>query len=376
MQPKDARKLLEKYRLGACSPEEKALVEYWFHHLHTDETHHFSDAELEQVHEDMWHQIRPPARIMPVRTVYKRVAVAVFALFMLSVSGYFLLKKPEVTQPMAKNVGHDISPGGNKAILTLANGGQIVLTDAKKGNIATEDQMLINKTADGQVIYINKGANTSSGYNTVSTPRGGQYSLTLSDGTKISLNAASSIKYPVAFTGADRSVELTGEAFFEVADNAAKPFKVISEGQIVEVLGTHFNINSYLDGQGIKTTLVTGSIRVSADTHTLLLSPGQQAQTALDAAGARKLLLNKNTDIQAAIAWKNDLFQFKNASIPEVMKDAVRWYDVEVIYEDDLPDIRVTGQISRKVNLSGLLELMKFAGAGVKLEGRTITISK
>lgn len=375
MQHRDAKKLLDKYQSGNCSPEEKALVEYWFHHLNADKDHNLSDAELETAHEDMWHLVKPPAKITPMRLIYRRMAVAAFILFVLSVSGYFLLKKPGLTYRVAKIENHDVAPGGNKAVLTLANGEQIVLTDAGKGNIATENNTAINKTAEGKLVYINNGTK-SLVYNTISTPRGGQYSLTLSDGTRVFLNAASSLKYPVAFTGKERMVELTGEAYFEVAGDAAKPFKVTTGNQVVEVLGTHFNINSYSDEAMIRTTLVEGSVRVSVGKQTLLLKPGEQSQAIPGAGGELKILLKTDADISGDIAWRNDLFQFKNASIREVMKDAARWYDVDVIYEGDLPASKINGQMSRKVNLSGLLELMEFAGAKVKIEGRRVTISK
>nr|WP_068888780.1 FecR family protein [Pedobacter panaciterrae] len=375
MQHKDAKQLLEKYRSGTCSPEEKALIEYWFHHLRADEDHNLSADELEIAHTDMWHKAKPPIKIITAKR-YIRVAAAIFILFGVALSGHFLLKAPDAAPHIVKNISEDIAPGGNKAILTLSNGQQIVLTDARNGNIATEHLTLINKTEDGQVVYEDKGDHQTLAYNTITTPRGGQYSLTLSDGTKVFLNAASSLKYPVAFSGTQREVELTGEGYFEVAHNAAKPFKVSSGNQVVEVLGTHFNINSYSDTPVIKTTLIEGSVKISAGKQTLLLKPGQQSQAIAGMADGFKLILNKNVDVSTEIAWKNGLFQFNDAAITEVMQNAARWYDLDVVYEGDLPVIKITGQISRKVNLSGLLELMKFAGASIKTEGRKVTISK
>lgn len=375
MQHRDAKQLLDKYHLGTCSPQEKALVEYWFHHLKADEDPNLSVDELDTAHKDMWSQVKPPVKILPSR-LFIRTAAAVFVLFAIALGGYFLLKEPDATPLIVKKESNDIAPGGNKAILTLSNGQQIVLTDARNGNIATEHLTAINKTEDGQLVYQNKGEQQVIAYNTISTPRGGQYSITLSDGTKVFLNAASSLKYPVTFSGSQRQVALTGEAYFEVAHNQAKPFKVSSGNQIVEVLGTHFNINSYSDTPIIKTTLIKGSVKVSAGKQTLLLKPGQQSQTIADAAEDFKLILNKNADVSSEIAWKNGLFQFNGASIREVMQSAARWYDLDVIYEGELPAIEITGQISRKVNLSGLLELMKFAGADIKTEGRKVTISK
>lgn len=375
MQHRDAKQLLDKYHLGTCSPQEKALVEYWFHHLKADEDPNLSVDELDTAHKDMWSQVKPPVKILPSR-LFIRTAAAVFVLFAIALGGYFLLKEPDATPLIVKKESNDIAPGGNKAILTLSNGQQIVLTDARNGNIATEHLTAINKTEDGQLVYQNKGEQQVIAYNTISTPRGGQYSITLSDGTKVFLNAASSLKYPVTFSGSQRQVALTGEAYFEVAHNQAKPFKVSSGNQIVEVLGTHFNINSYSDTPIIKTTLIKGSVKVSAGKQTLLLKPGQQSQTIAGAAEDFKLILNKNADVSSEIAWKNGLFQFNGASIREVMQSAARWYDLDVIYEGELPAIEITGQISRKVNLSGLLELMKFAGADIKTEGRKVTISK
>ncbi|WP_432327294.1 FecR family protein [Mucilaginibacter sp. P25] len=202
-----------------------------------------------------------------------------------------------------------MAPGGNKAILTLGDGSTIVLNGAKIGKLARQDNILIKKAADGQISYrdvvVDFHPSKNIIYNTATTPQGGQYQFILADGTKVWLNASSSIKYPVVFNGNERRVELTGEAYFEVAHNAKKPFKVISNGQTVEVLGTHFNINAYNDEQAVKTTLLEGSVKVSAGKVSNIIKPGQQARF------DHGLIDVMNVDADEVVAWKNGFFFLK-----------------------------------------------------------------
>ncbi len=375
--------ILEKFEAGKATPEEVRFLDAYYQSFGLKEnlSSKLNDEQKQLLKNEIYNELiketvefnQPRIVRISGRQLLSRIAVAASVIFLICAIFFYYNYKPAANK--RQFVLNDIRPGDNKAILTLANGEQIVLTDAGNGKIAKENNTIINKTADGELIYINKGTK-SLAYNTVSTPRGGQYTLTLSDGTKVFLNAASSLKYPVAFTDKERRVELTGEAYFEVARNAAKPFKVTSGDQVVEVLGTHFNINGYSDEPIIKTTLIEGSVRIYAGKQALMLAAGQQSLTISDGRGNLKILLNKDADIASDIAWRNGLFQFNNASIREVMKDAARWYDVDVTYENDLPAVKVTGQISRKVNLSGLLELMEFAGARIKIEGRHVTILK
>lgn len=374
MNKHDAKHLLEKYQKGNCTAEERELIEYWFHNFQRDTDFSPEEESMDQVHEEMWRNVRPASRLNGSKRFYLRGAAALFLIFACSFGAYLMLKTQKQSTLVAQIMPNDVAPGTNKAILTLADGKKIILSDTKSGNIARQYNTLISKTEDGGVAYQNDGTNDILAYNTVSVPRGGQYSLTLSDGTKVYLNAESALTYPVAFNGTERKVKLEGEAYFEVAHNKQNPFKVTTGVQTIEVLGTHFNVNSYSDNPQIKTTLLEGSIKVSTADHTLLLKPGQQSGT-LNSPGQTEIILDKNVDIAKVVAWKNGLFQFNESSIKEVMQDAARWYDLKVIYDSNPPDIKITGQISRRVNLSGLLALMRFAGAKITVEGKTVTIS-
>lgn len=372
MQEKDAKKLLTKYYAGSCSEKERELVEYWFHHLNIENKLKLSDDELDLIHEEMAEAVYAGSYNARKKVSWPRLAAAACLLMFLSAAGvFFILHRPHVSQHIAQTVPHDVTPGSNKAMLTLANGQQIALIGARNGALAKQNNTVINKTADGQVAYQPGSAEAELTYNIMSTPYGGQYTLTLSDGTKVTLNAGSSLKYPVTFIGNERKVELSGEAYFEVAHNAAKPFRVVSRGQTIEVLGTHFNINSYQDEQVIKTTLLEGSVKVSVGNQSVRLKPGQQSQTT-----DLHIAIKEDADTEEAVAWKNGLFEFNNASLQQVMQNAARWYDLNVSYEPGAPEIKITGKISRQVNLSELIDLLRFERAKIKVEGKNIKILK
>ena len=290
-----------------------------------------------------------------------RYAAAAIIICMLSVSVYFLFKPQPARQisktENIKTPANDVAPGGNKAILTLANGTSIILDSAANGTLTTQGNSKILKL-NGMLSY-NTLKNKSSEvlYNTISTPRGGQYELMLSDGSKVWLNAASSLRFPASFVGKERKVELLGEAYFEVAKNAAMPFKVKVHGMEVEVLGTHFNINSYDNESMIRTTLLEGSVKINKNNSSSLLKPGQQAQ--MNKAGEIKII--NNVDVEEAIAWKEGKFQFDKADIHDIMRQLARWYDVDVEYKGTVSS-HFGGTISRDVNLSQVLNMLHLTG--------------
>jgi len=290
-----------------------------------------------------------------------RYAAAAIIICMLSVSLYFLFKPQPARQisktENIKSPANDVAPGGNKAILTLANGTSIILDSAANGTLTTQGNSKILKL-NGMLSY-NTLKNKSSEvlYNTISTPRGGQYELMLSDGSKVWLNAASSLRFPASFVGKERKVELLGEAYFEVAKNAAMPFKVKVHGMEVEVLGTHFNINSYDNESMIRTTLLEGSVKINKNNSSSLLKPGQQAQ--MNKAGEIKII--NNVDVEEAIAWKEGKFQFDKADIHDIMRQLARWYDVDVEYKGTVSS-HFGGTISRDVNLSQVLNMLHLTG--------------
>jgi len=274
---------------------------------------------------------------------------------------------------VALNEKQDIAPGSNKAILTLANGKQVLLTGAHNGRLATQGSTVINKNADGEVIYQQgTAASKNVDYNTMSTPRGGQYKLTLADGTSVWLNSASSIRYPTAFNGAERIVEVSGEAYFEVAHNASKPFKVQSGSQTVQVLGTHFNVNAYTDEPVIKTTLLEGSVSISSGVENTLIRPGEQA--VFD----RHLFKVTQADIEDEMAWKNGMFRFTNENLESIMRKVSRWYDVDVVYEDnEARQLPLTGIITHFTNVSKVLHMLELTRqVHFKVTGKKIIVIK
>ncbi len=292
----------------------------------------------------------------------------------------------------------EITPGRDVAVLTLADGSQILLDEVSEGEIAKQENTSITKTQDGQLIYSQdeKSSLSPSGrthsYNTISVPRGGQYRIVLPDGSTVWLNAASTLKYPTRFSQLERKVELVGEAYFEVSKvyqsgrREAIPFRVFSEGQRVEVLGTRFNVNSYSDEQSIKTTLVEGSVKVVSTTagarsdgqrtateSEVMLRPGEQAQ--LKPNGKRPFDLIRKVDTEEVVAWKNGQFQFKEADLYTIMRQISRWYDVEVEFQGKPSDIKYRGKISRDVSIDKLFQILQTNGVNFKIQGRKIIVS-
>jgi ferric-dicitrate binding protein FerR (iron transport regulator) len=276
-----------------------------------------------------------------------------------------------------QNQTHDIAPGGNKAILTLANGKKISLTDAKNGTIAQQAGIQVNKTKNGQLVYIvgtasgpaaGSGKAAEAAYNTIETPRGGQYQVVLPDGSKVWLNAASSITYPVVFNKNNRTVKINGEAYFEVIHHADAPFKVQTNNQTIEDIGTHFDVNAYNDEPNTKSTLLEGIVKV----NNITLKPGQQAVTT---ANQTKVV---DADLEATIAWKNAMFRFDSEKLGTIMRQVARWYDVEVTYEDEsLKDKSFGAVTTRFANASQLLHKLELTGvAKFRIEGKKIIVTR
>lgn len=307
--------------------------------------------------------------------MWRKVAVAASVLLVIGMSSYYLLfnksgKQKEFVKTQDEKFKNDVNPGKYKAKLTLADGKTIVLDSAAVGQLTRQGGTnVLNK--DGQLVY--EAGEKGSGevlYNTLSTARGETYATVLADGSKVWLNSASSIQFPVAFVGNERNVEITGEAYFEVAKNKTMPFKVTSGNQVVEVLGTHFNINAYQDEPSIKTTLLEGSVRVSQlTTHrSQILKPGQQATLREDI----KVI---DADTEEALAWKNGYFMFVDENIQSVMRKISRWYNVDIEYRGDVSGKAIGGIVSRYENVSEVLNILKLTGAiHFKIEGRRIVV--
>jgi|UniRef100_UPI00404AF7F4 transmembrane sensor len=272
-----------------------------------------------------------------------------------------------------------ITPGYDKAILTLSDGTEIILEDAKNGILANQAGVSIQKTSDGELLYsFSNSANTVTPktkenviYNKIETPIGGKYQVNLPDGSKVWLNSSSSLRFSALFNGDAREVELSGEAYFDVSKNKSKPFRVITKDQIVEVLGTQFNINSYSDEGPIKTTLIEGSVKIIYKDKVVLLSPGQQFQPKELVAAVVE------ADTEEVVAWKDGYFVFKNEDIRSIMRKLSRWYNVEVSYSGNIPEVGFGGNISRSKDISEVLDVLQLTNAiHFKVEGRRITVMR
>jgi len=367
MRNKNSISLIKKYLEGTATPEEIALLESWYTTTAEQQPEEPGEPDYPTLEKEILQALRKEQQVP--RKLWPRMIAAASIILCLALGGYFTFNKSAKTQ-MAQTRQQDILPGGNKAILTLANGKQVILTDAKNGKLATESNTTINKTASGQLTYTSAGATTSAetAYNTMTTPSGGQYALTLSDGTKVILNAASSIRYPTNFSGTERIVELTGEAYFEVAHNKAMPFHVVTKLQDVKVLGTHFDVNSYDDEPATKTTLLEGSVMINSKT---VIKPGEQAVNS-----GNELSVNE-ADTELAVAWKNNKFMFDNDNIETIMRMVARWYNVKIEYTGEIPAGKFGGSVSRFDNVSKVLSILELTGnVHFKIEGRRITVTK
>lgn len=324
-----------------------------------------------EVHADVDAEIPADTKLhrLPVYRRWGWVAAAVVLL--LATSTYFLLQ-PErpLTSPNAgTQLAYDVAAGYNKAILTLSDGSVVPLDSA--GDQIIHQGAVAVRQAGGQLVYDAQGSNDAVVYNKLETPRGGQFNIRLPDGTEVWLNAASSLRYPTRFTGKERTVEVNGEAYFEVAKNAAMPFRVkAGNGTSIEVLGTSFNVNVYEEEPGARTTLLEGAVRINAGTKSVVLKPGEQA------VANTEIKVTGNADLNKTIAWKNGLFNFEGANLREVMHQLERWYDIDVEYKRDIPDLHFFGEITRNVKLSTVLETLEAYGVHFKLEeGRRLIVS-
>jgi hypothetical protein len=330
--------------------------------LNEDEISELTESDLNKAQHALQYKMTSLIRKSSSVIHWPRIIVAAAILIIVSIGTFFYLNyidRPISKQTISK-VKNDISPGGNKATLTLADGRKISLTDAENGQLAEQSGIKINKTADGQLVYTLSNSENSShlpSYNIIETPPGGQYQVNLPDGSKVWLNSASSLRYPVRFTGTERRVEISGEAYFEVAHNSKMPFRVINNSQTVEVLGTHFNIMAYSDESSINTTLLEGSVKIIKENKSKIISPGQQTR-----------VMNGNidvltVDVNEAVAWKDGFFMFKNEDIQSIMRKISRWYNLEVQYQGTIPKKSFGVKISRSRNVSEVLEVLESTGS-------------
>jgi transmembrane sensor len=323
-------------------------------------------------YEDAVNQILHPAITTgKVRSFRWYYAAAAAVLLLIATIGYLTRQQPTpATTPTLATITTDVKPGKNGAVLTLGDGSQVVLDSLNNGIVTTQQgtKLLLS---NGQLSYDASAAGTVS-YNTMTTPRGRKFRLQLPDGTNVWMNAASALTYPTAFTGNNRSVTLSGEAYFEVTPNKALPFIVkINNETAVEVLGTHFNISSYQDDASISTTLLEGAVQVKVKQQSRRLQPGQQLQIN-QLSGATTL--RGQVDTLAVIAWKNGALNFQDKKLTAVISMIARWYDIDVVYETTPPDITFVGEIGSDVTLASVLTFLRESGIHFRLEGRKLIV--
>ena len=385
MLPEELQSLLDKYLDNVISEEEfrrlwKTLPsnkynDNWYAAIEkaitTRKRTGFSDAETAKLAlENIKAAIaaagqHPRPSVSITGSVWFKAAAAVI---LVAGAAFFLLTgKPEgqplATMPSAAPAQQDIPPAGNTTLLTLADGSTINLEDAGNGKIAQQGNVQVIKLSNGEVAYRvlgNQGSAALNVTNTMSTQRGGQYNLILPDGSRVWLNAESSITYPVIFAGHERKVTITGEAYFEVAKDKSKPFLVDAGDVHIEVLGTHFNVNAYRDNGMIKTTLLEGSVKINNS----VMKPG-------DAYIDGKII---PTDVEQDVAWKNGVFNFNDQNLSQIMRQLARWYDVEVEFPAGVPDKQYGGEIGRDLTLLQVLKGLENSGIHFELQGRRLIV--
>ena len=397
------QEIFQRYINNEASPEEvKLLLQYFGSEDQEEDLHdlivnelkkpvNFSELggydQFDKVYNQILERIQEnkAAEIIPLwRRLVPQIAAAALILIVFSLSLYWYTQP--VNDQLAKEQPQksEIVPGGSKAVLILADGSSVELDTAMNGILAHQGNTDIKKTREGLLEYdansSQTGANKTA-INTIITPRGGEYRLILPDGTKVWLNAASSLKFPAGFDGSERRVELEGEAYFEVASRYKTgrkgekvPFIVKTTGQEVEVLGTHFNIKAYAEEGDTKTTLLEGSVRVTTmqgnKSNSRLLVPGQQAL--LLASG--NVLSVSQADLEQAVAWKNGYFKFQREDIRSVMRQISRWYNVDIEYRGKVTEEEFGGKISRDESITGVLQILKLSNVKCRIEGKKIII--
>ncbi|RQO75641.1 anti-sigma factor [Pedobacter sp. KBW06] len=363
--------LITHYLQGTCSAEEKVMVDLWYESLPEKEL----DLSVEEIEEDLNKVYRKLFRVYKKRffSIGYREAAAALLIFGW-ISFYFIPSNHNKVLDVNVSSAEDVAPGKNEATLVLMDGRKILLSKALNGPVAEQPGVIISKSSDGKLIYHMQSSPrfTRVGVNTLYTARGEQYQMTLPDGTKVWLNAASSLKFsPTFLISNQRKVELSGEAYFEVTKNKKQPFIVKTKSQQITVLGTRFNISDYENESGVITTLIEGSIIIDSKYNTRQLEPGQQA------ALSDEILVVSQVDTETALGWKNGLFIFQDEPLQSIMRKLERWYDLQVEYDGVNLNEKFGGSISRYDHVSKVLKKLELAGGiHFKIEGRRVTAMK
>jgi transmembrane sensor len=406
MERKEIDRILDSYLQGSASVTEEQRIEKWLDSIAEEPSSWtlmqpedrkiflnslFSDITKAKKEESG--KVRP---MYPGQYNWKRFVAAAAVILVLALAGYFIYTGRQQKTEIAKGiVPKDIpAPGTTRAVITLADGRQVYLDSAGNGTLAVQNNVKVVRTADGRIAYQSEGEASQQGgnegslggsegisYNTLTNPRGSRViDMQLSDGSHVWLNAGSSLKYPVAFVAKERKVEITGEAYFEVAHNASKPFKVALPGEVgeVEVLGTHFNINAYDDEDALKVTLLEGSVKLSVSPtkkikSSAILKPGEQGQLQTT---NYKLQTIHVEDMDEVMAWKNGRFSFNGSDLQIIMRQVARWYDVDIVYQDNINE-KFFAEMPRDTRASDVLKALQLTGkVHFKIEGKKIIVTK
>ncbi|MCX2575091.1 FecR family protein [Pedobacter sandarakinus] len=365
-------KLYEKYLNGDCTPEEIAALQNYTDDFHLEAPQDIAPEKAELMFARLKVAIADKAHANTrKRNIFWKVSVAATVMLAFFAGLVYVIQhqQPELVSTQTEKIA-PILPGTNKAVLTLGDGSKIVLSNAENGQIAFENGTQVRKDSDGVLSYqVEENVNDELVYNTVSIPRGGQYCLQLPDGSKVWLNAETSLKFPNRFAGNKREVELDGEGYFEIAKNKEKPFFVKANGVSVKVLGTHFNVMAYKDEPIVRTTLVEGRVMLSAAGQSVYLSPGQQGQL-----GKNGLTVSE-ADVSGDLGWKNGYFVFNEESLATIMHKISRWYNVDVNLQTN-SKLTYTGSVSKFKNIEEVLKVLTLTGTvKFKIEGRRVIVN-
>lgn len=369
----NVKSLIEQYNNGTLSDEERAVLESWYiNEIKSNKDYQGLEDNLIKIDQSLLHIFSKSVKKRI--NLWPKIAVAASIIMVLGLGLYLFTWKSRNKAELVILKNNDIAPAGLKAYLTLGNGKRIALTGASNGVVATQNDVQITKTADGQLVYniLESNSSATSLQNMIETPNAGRYEIILPDGTHVWMNAASTLKYPTSFSSLkERKVELVGEAYFEVAKDKRHPFIVKTLSQEVKVLGTHFNINSYQDEPAIKTTLLEGSVKITLlnGKSSKMLLPGQRAEQ-----NGNEIEVN-DADLDQAISWKNGDFMFTGEDLGTVMREIARWYNVEIEFKGTVNSPGVVSTISRTKKLSQVLKALQInQGFRFKIEGRRIIV--
>jgi transmembrane sensor len=370
MFPKEIEGLVQKYLDGSATPEERGQLDLWYkgQQMNTKKWDADSLDEIQRIKDEMFSAISK--RVFPNR-FHKLIPnfywyVAASLIFTIVSAAFFYHFKGN-DDTMAKVI---ITPGTNGAILTLANGESVTLGTKALSKISMSTSA-ISQCGDSLLEYKSThGKVGKMAYNTLTTPNGCKFTLVLSDGTNVYMNAGSTLQYPEAFTGSERLVKLTGEAYFKVVHNSKSPFRVQVRNQIIEDIGTSFNVNAYSDEVITSVTLIEGSAKVKKNGNEIIIKPGQKALTS---DGSDHISV-KLADIESDLAWRSDLFHFDDMQLSVALKQIARWYDLDIEYEGAIPSKTINGEIYRNMNGAQILTILKNLGVNFTFEGKKLTI--